>query len=79
VALNPRQTLLEIIGRPMEFYFGPLEVGGRTDKVGEMLRHIDLPESFINPAVQASCPRRPEAARLHRPRTRRRAGAHHLR
>jgi peptide/nickel transport system ATP-binding protein len=47
VALNPRQTLLEIIGRPIEFYFGR-EKGNIKDKVSELLRHIDLPESFIN-------------------------------
>jgi peptide/nickel transport system ATP-binding protein len=47
VALNPRQTLLEIIGRPMEFYFGRSKSEVKV-KVAEMLRHIDLPESFIN-------------------------------
>jgi len=47
VALNPRQTLLEIIGRPMEFYFGTAK-SEIKDQVSEMLRHIDLPESFIN-------------------------------
>jgi peptide/nickel transport system ATP-binding protein len=47
VALNPRQTLLEIIGRPMEFYFGTPKAQIK-DQVSEMLRHIDLPESFIN-------------------------------
>jgi peptide/nickel transport system ATP-binding protein len=47
VALNPRQTLLEIIGRPMEFYFNTPKSEVK-DKVSEMLRHIDLPESFIN-------------------------------
>jgi peptide/nickel transport system ATP-binding protein len=47
VALNPRQTLLEIIGRPMEFYFNTPK-SQIKDQVSEMLRHIDLPESFIN-------------------------------
>jgi peptide/nickel transport system ATP-binding protein len=47
VALNPRQTLLEIIGRPIEFYFGTPK-SEIKDQVSEMLRHIDLPESFIN-------------------------------
>jgi len=47
VALNPRQTLLEIIGRPMEFYFGTPK-SQIKDQVSEMLRHIDLPESFAN-------------------------------
>jgi len=47
VALNPRQTLLEIIGRPIEFYFGTPKAQIK-EQVSEMLRHIDLPESFIN-------------------------------
>jgi len=47
VALNPRQTLLEIIGRPIEFYFGTPK-SQIKDQVSELLRHIDLPESFIN-------------------------------
>jgi peptide/nickel transport system ATP-binding protein len=47
VALNPRQTLLEIIGRPIEFYFGTPK-SQIKEQVSEMLRHIDLPESFIN-------------------------------
>ncbi len=46
VALNPRQTLLDIIGRPVRFYFkrSPEQV---RDRVAELLRLIDLPESFI--------------------------------
>ncbi len=46
VALNPRQTLLEIIGRPVRFYFrrNPQQVQAR---VVELLKLIDLPESFI--------------------------------
>jgi peptide/nickel transport system ATP-binding protein len=47
VALNPRQTLLEVIGRPVEFYFKRNKAQVR-ERVGELLRHIDLPESFIN-------------------------------
>jgi peptide/nickel transport system ATP-binding protein len=47
VALNPQQTLLEIIGRPVAFYFrkSPSQV---RERVKELLRQIDLPESFIN-------------------------------
>ena len=47
VALNPRQTLLEIIGRPVAFYFNrsPAEVRAR---VLELLRQMDLPEAFIS-------------------------------
>ena len=46
VAVNPRHTLLDIIGRPAAFYFNksPAEVRAR---VCELLRQIDLPESFI--------------------------------
>ncbi|HVM85367.1 MAG TPA: ABC transporter ATP-binding protein [Candidatus Binatia bacterium] len=47
VALNPRQTLAEIIGRPVEFYFGRSKDQVR-ERVGELLRHIDLPESFAS-------------------------------
>ena len=46
VALNPRQTLLDIIGRPVRFYFGK----GRADvraRVEELLRQIDLPPDYI--------------------------------
>ena len=47
VALNPQQTLLDIIGRPVAFYFNksPSQV---RERVKELLRQIDLPESFIN-------------------------------
>ena len=45
VALNPRQTIGEIIGRPVEFYFNrsPAEVKAR---VAELLRLVGLPEDF---------------------------------
>ncbi|MDR3493956.1 MAG: ABC transporter ATP-binding protein [Ancalomicrobiaceae bacterium] len=46
VALNPRQTLGEIIGRPVHFYFGKsgAEV---TARVKELLRLVELPEDFL--------------------------------
>lgn len=47
VALNPRQTLLDIIGRPVQFYFNRSKAEVRA-RVLELLRQIDLPESFIN-------------------------------
>ena len=47
VALNPRQTLLDIIGRPVSFYFGRSKADVRA-RVVELLRLIDLPESFIS-------------------------------
>ena len=47
VALNPSQTLLEIIGRPVRFYFGRSRRQTR-ERVLELLRMMDLPEHFIN-------------------------------
>ncbi len=46
VALNPNQTLLEIIGRPVQFYFGRPREQVRA-RVLELLRMMDLPEHFI--------------------------------
>ena len=46
VALNPHQTLLEIIGRPVSFYFNR-SAGEVRERVKQLLRQIDLPESFI--------------------------------
>ena len=47
VALNPRQTLLDIIGRPVKFYFNRSQ-RRCAQRVLELLRQIDLPESFID-------------------------------
>ncbi len=46
VALNPNQTLLEIIGRPVQFYFGRSRAQVRA-RVLELLRLMDLPEHFL--------------------------------
>ena len=46
VALNPRQTLLDVIGRPVEFYFGKSKADVR-ERVKQLLRQMDLPEDFI--------------------------------
>jgi peptide/nickel transport system ATP-binding protein len=46
VALNPRQTLLDIIGRPIQFYFGRGKAEVRA-RVEELLRQIDLPPDHI--------------------------------
>jgi peptide/nickel transport system ATP-binding protein len=46
VALNPNQTLLEIIGRPVQFYFNRPREQVRA-RVMELLRMMDLPEAFI--------------------------------
>jgi peptide/nickel transport system ATP-binding protein len=47
VALNPRQKVAEIIGRPLQFYFG---LGGkaRRERVTELLRQIELPPEFAD-------------------------------
>ncbi len=47
VALNPRQTLLDVIGRPMAFYFGRSRAEVRA-RVLDLLRQIDLPAEFID-------------------------------
>ena len=46
VALNPQHTLLETIGRPVAFYFNRSRREVRA-RVAELLRQMDLPESFI--------------------------------
>ncbi len=45
VALNPRQKVGDIIGRPLEFYFGKGK-GERRDRVAELLGLIELPPAF---------------------------------
>ena len=44
-ALNPRQTLGEIIGRPMSLFFNRTDAQAR-DKVAELLTHVGLPADF---------------------------------
>jgi len=46
VALNPQQTVLDVIGRPVSFYFKRSRKEVR-ERVLELLRHMDLPEHFI--------------------------------
>jgi len=46
-ALNPRQRVRDIIGRPLEFYLG-LTGRARDHKVVELLEMIELNESFID-------------------------------
>ena len=45
VAVNPRQTVLDIIGRPLAFYFGLGDAEIRT-RVKELLERIELPANF---------------------------------
>jgi peptide/nickel transport system ATP-binding protein len=46
-AMNPRQTVGEIIGRPLEFYHG-LKGADADKRVIELLEQIDLDESFFD-------------------------------
>ncbi|HEV7253303.1 MAG TPA: ABC transporter ATP-binding protein [Mesorhizobium sp.] len=47
VAMNPRQTVGTIIGRPLEFYFG-LRGAERERRVTELLEKIELNRGFAN-------------------------------
>ena len=46
-AMNPRQTVDEIIGRPIEFYQG-IKGKERESKVIELLKMIELDETFLD-------------------------------
>ena len=46
-AMNPRQTVGDIIGRPLEFYLG-LTGKARDDRVVQLLEMIELDESFYD-------------------------------
>jgi peptide/nickel transport system ATP-binding protein len=46
VAMNPRQTVRTIIGRPLEFYFG-MKGDEKTHHVRQLLADIELDESFL--------------------------------
>ena len=46
-ALNPRQRVREIIGRPLEFYLG-LTGRARDQRISELLNMIELDESFAD-------------------------------
>ena len=46
-AMNPRQTISEIIGRPLEFYHG-LSGLQKQERVLELLKMIELDESFYD-------------------------------
>ena len=45
-AVNPRHTVRDVIGRPLEFYLG-LKGKAQDRRVGELLDLIELDESFI--------------------------------
>jgi peptide/nickel transport system ATP-binding protein len=46
-AMNPRHTVRDIIGRPLEFYLG-LHGRARDDRLMELVEMIELNESFID-------------------------------
>ena len=47
VAMNPRQTIKTIIGRPLEFYFG-MKGAEKRNRVVELLNEIELGEDFLD-------------------------------
>ena len=47
VALNPRQKISEIVGRPLEFYLG-LKGDKRTTAVNRLLEQIELPTDYAD-------------------------------
>jgi peptide/nickel transport system ATP-binding protein len=47
VALNPRQRVRDVIGRPLSFYLG-LKGKEKESRIKELLRQIELPENFID-------------------------------
>ena len=46
-AMNPRQTVRDIIGRPLTFYYG-LRGGEKTARVKELLDQIEMGKGFID-------------------------------
>jgi peptide/nickel transport system ATP-binding protein len=46
-ALNPKQKINKILGRPLKFYFG-MKKRERNVRVKELLEQIELPENYIN-------------------------------
>ena len=47
VAMNPRQTVQEILGRPLEFYFGERGTA-RLRRVEELLEMVELPPDLVH-------------------------------
>ena len=45
VALNPRQRIAEILGRPLQFYLG-LGAAERRERIAELLSQVELPENY---------------------------------
>ncbi|MCQ0971416.1 ABC transporter ATP-binding protein [Paracoccus sp. TK19116] len=47
VAMNPRQTVAQIIGRPLEFYFG-LKGAEKRQRIAELLDEIEMGKGFAD-------------------------------
>ena len=47
VAMNPRQTIRTIVGRPLEFYFG-MRGAEKRKRIIELLDEIELGEKFMD-------------------------------
>ena len=47
IALNPRQRVRDIIGRPLSFYLG-LKGKEKEQRINELLQQIELPQSYID-------------------------------
>ena len=47
VALNPRQTVQQVLGRPLSFYFG-MEGKAQRDRVVELLEQIELNARYLD-------------------------------
>ena len=46
-AMNPRQTVRDIVGRPLTFYFG-LRGAKKTERVRQLLDEIEMGDRFID-------------------------------
>jgi peptide/nickel transport system ATP-binding protein len=46
-AMNPRQTVRDIVGRPLTFYFG-IRGAEKTERVKELLDQIEMGDRFVN-------------------------------
>lgn len=53
-ALNPRQRVDRVLGRPLEFYLG-LKGEEKRRRIGELLDMVELPTQLPD-AIQMSCP-----------------------
>jgi peptide/nickel transport system ATP-binding protein len=47
VSLNPRQKVHEILGRPLEFYFG-MRGEEKSRRVADLMEQIELPGRYMN-------------------------------